>query len=162
MQNSNSIPCKIGIVGPPSAKQCVTTGKSMQCKKALETIQNFPPDSQISQCINKHNSKYVSLLSSKSTMQCCDNQGLITVSPANEWTGYELTPSPPSQSTYYKCDGSKCIVDTAGGTDYKNDPTCAKKCGKSNTQMLVMIILISLIVIVLGSVGIYFMFAKKK
>ena len=100
MQNSNSIPCKIGIVGPPSAKQCVTTGKSMQCKKALETIQNFPPDSQISQCINKHNSKYVSLLSSKSTMQCCDNQGLITVSPANEWTGYELTPSrrPPNRA----------------------------------------------------------------
>jgi hypothetical protein len=70
-------------------------------------------------------------------------------------------PPPPSQTTYYKCDGSKCIVDTTGGTDYKNDPTCAKKCGKSNTPMLV-IILITIILMVLGSVGIYFIFGKKK
>ena len=44
--------------------------------------------------------------------------------------------------------------------DYKNDPTCGGKCKKSNGKMIAIIIIITLITIILSSIGVYFL--KKK
>ena len=35
---------------------------------------------------------------------------------------------PAPDPVYYKCNGSNCIEDDSGGTEYEDDNTCANKC----------------------------------
>ena len=84
------------------------------------------------------------------------SEPIIPILPADASTNEPITPTP----VYYKCVNSKCQIDTSGGKDYKNDPTCGGKCKKSNNKTI-MIIIITLITILLGSIGIYFMFLKR-
>ena len=125
------IPCKIGSVGPQTAKQCKKISNSMQCKNPLQNIY-AAPDEAIRACISSpNNSKYVAI-DNLSNMQCCDYQGLITTSTP-EWTGFELIPDPVQPKPSFTCSGHpnyNCFDPEDSTGQYSSEDKCNKNCTK--------------------------------